>query len=90
MHIITRQLCSPFLEVPTPSIPGVVVGHILMLLSHPESYAFDIRLLDSHEEAHGVEKGAGESRARERANLTIDLGVSENEVYRLNCDFKIC
>eukprot|EP00435_Cladocopium_sp_Y103_P011061 s748_g2.t2 len=29
---------------------GVVVGHILMLLSHPASYAFDLRLLDSHEE----------------------------------------
>jgi len=28
---------------------GVVVGHVLMLLSHPESHAFDMRLLDAHE-----------------------------------------
>lgn len=28
-----------------------MVGHVLMLLSHPESYAFDLRLLDSHEQA---------------------------------------
>ncbi|CAK9088999.1 unnamed protein product [Durusdinium trenchii] len=31
---------------------GAMVGHVLMLLSHPESYAFDLRLLDSHEQVH--------------------------------------
>ena len=35
---------------------GVVVGHVLMLLSHPESHAFDMRLLDAHEK-EGARKG---------------------------------
>ncbi|CAJ1402070.1 unnamed protein product [Effrenium voratum] len=31
---------------------GVVADHVLMLLSHPESYAMDLRLIDAHETVH--------------------------------------